>query len=157
MIAHLIKRIYLRSKSACSGMSLVETIAALLVLSLAVIVMGRLTALKVSEQTSLEEQFIINTVDAYLYDIYTDFHSCEELRIEEFSSAEGKTVMLTFVMRDHAEGSHFYSFEEQTGSCYKNGSEVFKCNSFRATGTTQNLNVAIKLPTEKRMELNIFL
>lgn len=156
-IANAFNRLSLRKSNKKKGMSVVEAIAALLILTLSVMVMARLTALKMSEQTTLEDQYIVNNVDAYFSYIYSDFHNCQSLKIEETDDGSGLgTVMLTFVMRDTALGSIIYSYEEQTGYCYRNGIQHFKCNSFDVAGSIQNLSVSIKLPNEKRMEMNIF-
>lgn len=161
------------------GMTLVETMVALMLMGFAVIVIARLTSARISETEILETQYTVQAVDGFLYNIYQDYHKSKSfeimteplVRVNEDGTetpiysetpdpitGEYKQLEvfsgLAFDMG--AYGASLYSYDRKTGGCYVNGSLVFKCENFVAEGTKQFLFVSIKLPNQKVFEYEIY-
>ena len=58
------------------GMTMIETIVALLLMAMAILVIGRLTSARIAETEILESQYSVQAVDAFMYGIYQDYHKC---------------------------------------------------------------------------------
>lgn len=135
------------------GVTLVETIAAVVILTLLFLVVARLTATKITEVSTIGDQYSLQTVDGFLSDIYHDFHSCAEFKVDtEFDT---DAVYLTFTFTDGV-APVIYEYNRVTGYCYKDGRQLFECSTFEADGAGRSLSVVIKLPNEKRLEMNVF-
>lgn len=143
------------------GMTLVETLVALVIMSLGVIVMARITASKVQETASIDSQYTLLSIDATLSDIYHDFQIAKEIKVspEEddtstSTSTSDRIVSLAFDLGDGI--VHLYDWFSETGKFYYNGIEQFSCTEFEVRYNSDNLYVAIRTPNEKRLELDVF-
>lgn len=134
------------------GLSLVETLIAVLLFSMAMMIMARLTAVKVDETYNLDNQYSLLNADAMMSDMYRDFHNCSELTIST-DETSGK-CSVAFNLGE--EGLSFYEYVPETGYFYKNGLQQFKANSFRVTGNLENITIALKLVNEKLLEMDIY-
>lgn len=135
------------------GTTLVETIIALIVMGLAVNVMTRLTAVRLTEQESLDNQYVMVALDSYLSDIYHSFHACDSYTIE--TNDHTGYCRITFQISADV-GAAMYEFQPATGKCYFNGIEQFECSEFKAVGTMYGIYISVKLPHEREIELNIY-
>lgn len=164
------KRKVLRRK----GMTVAELVVAILLLSFAVIVMGRLTMTRIAENESLNYQYTMQAAEGMLYNMYKDFHSCRDVVVD--SSPYTATVKdkltrsgVTYVKGDTlpavitsisfdlgASGSHVYSFDDFLYTFYYNGASQFKCEDFEVNGDMQHLYVSIRLANGERIEYTIY-
>ncbi len=135
-----------------SGMTLVETIIALALMGMAVIVMARLTASRIADTENLGKQFAVKAADAYIYGIYQDFHDCNGYEIVR---ADDDLSQVQLIFDLGSEGSHIYSYSPSDGHAYMNGVMQFPCNAFVLRGTTEELFVSVKLENEQRLEVNM--
>lgn len=133
------------------GMTLVETVIALLLLSLAVLVMTRLTGSKVDHQANLSSQYAIQAVDTFFYDVYNDFHNCSAFTVTQ--NGDGSYIML-FDLGDA--NRSLYEFKASEKAVYVKGVEVFKCSNMEVRGAGNSLYVSIRLPSERTLEMDIF-
>lgn len=134
------------------GFSVLETIISVLLLSLAIITMIRLTAVKISEQASIDSNYSMFTADAFLSDIYRDFHNASEIT----STADETTGRCKLNMELTDGTIKLYEFIPETGYCYINGVEQFLCSSMTVRSARDSLYVAIRLPNSKIMEIDIY-
>ncbi len=132
-------------------MSLVETIIALLILSLAVLVMAKITAVKMEETSSIDAQYAVNAVDAFFSDVYHDFH--RSVSYSAIENAGAQTVMLQF---DCPDGPILYEFNGVTKQMYRNGGVLFDCRTAIMRVTGNNVYISVRLPNEKVMEFDVF-
>lgn len=133
------------------GMSMIETIGSLVLLSLLMVVVGRLSMAKVQDSLQLDAQYAILAADGWLADIYRDFHAAQEIRyVEELNGDHA----LYFTMPDALET--VYAFSEQTQICYTNGVPQFRALSFTVIGTPRNMDISVKLPMERVLSINIY-
>ncbi len=137
------------------GMTLIETIIALLLMALAMIVMLRLTGVRLEETKDLGVQFDVRSADAFMYDIYQDFHVCNDLSVDRVEDSEGR-YRTTLIFDLGSKGSRTYEYRSATRTAYIDGAKQFKCSSFVVRGTKQHLFVSIKLHGEKRLEYEIW-
>lgn len=144
----------IRFKGICrrrKGMTLVETVIAILLLSLAVLVMARLTGVKVDHQANLSSQYSIQAVDAFFYDVYNDFHNASTFSVTQ--NTDGGYIMLF----DLGDGNRsLYEFKASEKAMYSKGMEVFKCSNLEIRGAGNSLYVAVRLPSERVLEMDIF-
>lgn len=133
------------------GFTMIETIASVAILGLLTITIGRVTMVKMSDQDSIERQYSVLAVDAYLADIYTDFHRATSYKFEETPAGQRT---LTFVRSDGI--ASVYSMDPTSGACYKNGVWQFAASSMEVVGTPVNLTVSIKLPNERLLDISIY-
>lgn len=133
------------------GFTLVETIAALAIMSLLMIAIGRVAAIKLSDQDSIDAQYDVIAADAYFADIYNDFHSCVRFTFDETLAGN---VQLTFHQLDG--GINVYGYYPGSGDCQKNGVHMFDAQNMIVQGAGNNLVVSIKLPDERLLEMSIF-
>ena len=147
------------------GMTLVETIVALIIMSLGVVVMARITATKVQEQSAIDSQYILLNIDAMLSDIYHDFHAAEEIQVHDNtggSLTEGASISLTFDLGDGVVHLYDWIIEPNasaggtTGVFYYNGDRQFNCSGFEVRYTAGNLYVAFVTDGERRLDMDIF-
>ena len=143
------------------GMTMIETIVALLLMAMAILVIGRLTSARIAETEILESQYSAQAVDAFMYGIYQDYHKCLSFDIvddpiEDEAGNLLRTLTKSISFDLGTGGANIYSYDRETGKCYVNGSEVFKCESFVAQGTSQFLYVAVKLQNQKILEFQIY-
>lgn len=144
----------LRKRQRRRGMTLVETLVALIIMALGVIVMARITAAKVQEQTSIDSQYVLLNIDAVLSDIYHDFHAAEVVNAYESGTGDDLVVSLNFDLGDGV--VRLYAWVAKTGKLYVNGIEQFSCSAFEVRYTADNLYVAVRTPNEKRLDIDIF-
>lgn len=133
-----------------SGLSLIETIASVVLLGIMMVIIGNIALTKLTDSAHIDAQYAILSADAYLADIYTDFHSALDMKYEQRESEH----QLSFMMADSLE--NVYSFSSVTGFCYKNGVEQFRATRFEVIGANNNLNISIKLPSERLLSLNMY-
>lgn len=133
------------------GVSLVETIAAVMIMSLLMITVGRLSALELSEVESIDAQYGMLAADAFMSDIYDDFHAATSYSFTESPAGQRS---LTFTKPDGS--AVIYSYSPTEMACYKNGIFQFDANRFDVIGTTANMTVAVKLPNERLLQYTIY-
>lgn len=138
-------------KTKKKGVSLIETLGALVIFGLLAITVTRIASMKLVVQADIDAQYAVLAADGFMSDIYTDFHHCSSYSVEEYDS--GQTI-LTFI-KDDGE-SNVYSFDPSRGVCMKNGAAKFKATRFSVDGTNNSLVVSIKLPDERLLDFNIF-
>lgn len=138
-------------KKARKGTTLVETVIALMLLALAVVVMTALTGSKVDQQYSMEAQYSLQAVDAFMYSVYTDFHNCETFVITETGSGGAS---LLFDMGNSK--STLYEYRASEKKVYIQGVEAFSCSNLIAHGAGNSLYLAVRLPSERILEMDIF-
>lgn len=152
------------------GMTLVETIIALIIMALGVVVMARITQSSVQQQASIDSQYTLISIDAVMSDIYHDFHAAETIQVTKTGSGVGETISLVF---DLGEGVvHLYDWvyegEDVTvlengkeikvdkATFYVNGKKAFDCAGFEVTYLSGELYVAIHVEGDKRLEMTIY-
>lgn len=136
------------------GMTLVETLVSLVIFSLGVIVMARITSAKVQEQANLDSQYELISMDAMMSDIYHDFHACESIAVNSSGSGDTQVVNLTFDLGDGI--VHIYDWFAADSTFYFNGVEQFKCYGMEASYLSGNLTVALFTESDKRLEMDIY-
>lgn len=134
-----------------TGTSLVETIGAALIISLAIITLVKVSALSLTQAESVDVQYSVLSVDAFLADIYDDFHGCVEYDYKESPSGQRS---LSFTQPDG--NAVIYSFSPQELSCYKNGIFQFKATRFECVGTDKSLTVSVKLEDHRLLQYTIY-
>ena len=152
-----------KQKKFRKGMTVIEVVVSLLLMALAVLVMGRLTATRIVETESLNYQYTMQAADGMLYSIYQDFHACRSYTITRDTRNEDPTDP-TKVTRDvfnmsfdmGASGIHIYEYDYLTYHFYFNGAEQFKCEDFIADGNHQRLFVSMKLANGERLEYTTY-
>ena len=140
------------NKKVRKGMTVIEIVVAMLLMALAIIVMGRLTATRIAETESLNYQFTMQAVDGMMYSIYSDFHACRDYTVE--SSPTFTKTILSFDLGSG--GIHIYEYDKDTYWFYFNGAQQFKIEDFSAVGDMQHLYVSMKLPNGERLEYTTY-
>lgn len=133
------------------GFSLIEIIACLVLLSIMMVVIGRLSLTRTANSMGIDAQYNILAADGWLSDIYRDFHMSQDI---EYESLDNGVNQITFQMPDGLKT--IYSFNKQTGWCYTNGVEQFRATRFEVVGTGNNINIEVKLPQERLLSMNIY-
>ena len=128
---------------------MIETIAAVALLSLMMIVVGKISVMKATGVETIDAQYVVLSADAFLADIYTDFHRCSSFECSELGNGD---TSLLFIMRDG--GAVVYSFSDTTKKCYKNGVEQFGASRFTVIGGGNKINVSLKIRDERLLEIN---
>lgn len=149
------KRLFKHLKKSRRGMSLIETVAALIIFSLAVVVMGRITAVKIEEQASVDSQYIMIKLDAFLSDIYHQYHLATDVAVTE--NAQGGTLLTIGLGNDGTYIVDFIPGDLNTkGKIFINGEEAFDAEDFQASSTGNNLYVAVKANGDRMLEMDIY-
>lgn len=149
-------------KKTRKGMTVIEIVVALLLMALAIIVMGRLTATRIAETEYLNYQFTMQAADGVLYNVYKDYHACnsftlDTIRPHDTNPAADPTLYKTILSFDLGSGGiHIYEYDKETYWLRINGAEQFKCDDFVVNGDTQHLYVSLRLPTGERLEYTIY-
>ena len=133
------------------GVSIIETVGALIIFGLLAITVTRIASMKLVVQADIDAQYAVLAADGYMADIYSDFHKCSSYSVDEYASGQ---IILTFT-KDDGE-NNVYSFDPTSEVCMKNGAPKFKAKRFTVDGTNNSLVVTIKLPDERLMDFNIF-
>ena len=133
------------------GSSLIELIAAIVILSFIMVLIGRVTLVRLADQENIDAQYSVLSADAFFADIYEDFHSCERFEVNNMPSGD---VLLIFRMLDGE--SNIYGYYRASGECRKNGIAQFPAKRMVVQGAGNGLIVSIKLPEERLLEMNIF-
>lgn len=156
------------------GMTLLETVIALLILSLAVNVMSKLTSTRIAETEMMDSQYVMLHVDALLAEMYNDFHRCQKFYVvggddpyavpddgsgdEEDEAEVDPSSMVVFEMG--AEGAIVYQYiwddAKSIGTLYRDGVKMFNCRDFQVRGLANNLYVGVRIDGDKRLEMDIF-
>lgn len=139
-------------KKKRKGMTIIETVIALLLMAFAVIVMGRLTSARIAETEHLGYQFEMRSADACMYDIYEKFHSCVSYEI-----THDRDVGTTAIAFDMGRSGMFtWEFRAEEYKMYYNNTEQFSCSGFLVNGDSEKLYVSIRLLDGQRLEYNIY-
>lgn len=142
-------------RKARRGMSLIETLVALVIFSLAIIVMARVTSIKIAEQSNIDSQYIMINVDGFMADLYHTFHRCNGVTVTDYG---GGSCSLSFDLG--AEGSmiveYIYDASTLTGTVYQNGVVQFKAAGFEVRSAANNLYVAVKISGERKLDMDIY-
>lgn len=144
-----------RSRKRRRGTNLLELLACVLLMSLMFFVLSRLTQSKQTDFESINAQYDVLAADAFIADIYRDYHRSDEISLQGMSEEEGdgRFVVLSFYDIETA-ASHVYSFSEADGKCYKDGVEQFDATRFEVVLTYDSLIVSVKLPDERVLEVS---
>lgn len=134
-----------------AGFSMVETIASVAILSLLVIAMGRVSMVRANNQESVDAQYSVLAADAFMADIYKDFH---DALTYSFVESPGGQKILTFVFPDGS--SNTYSLDPAEEAIFKNGVYQFQATRFDVLGTPVNITVNVKLPDERLLDFTIY-
>ncbi len=148
----IMQKLHKRVMKKRSGMTIVETIVALFLMALAVIVMARLTSARIAESEHLGYQFEMRAADACMYDIYEKFHSCVDYEVAH--DIDTGVTSLTFNMG--TDGSYAWEFRPAEFKMYMNNAEQFRCAAFTAHGDSEKLYVSLKLENGQRLEYHIY-
>ena len=144
---------------AKKGATLIETVIALVILSLAVIVMTNITALKVNEQKDLDSQYVIVNVDALFSDMYRDFHNCTRFEVIESEEEDPNDRTYTISM-DLPTGFVLYEYIPNAtgtgGEIYVNGAKFLSCRGIQVIPTSNSLYVAVIVNNERRLDMQIY-
>lgn len=130
---------------------MVEMIASLAIMGLLMGVVGRMALIELADQDSIDTQYDVLAADAYMYDIYHDFHNC--VRFETIETPAGNMI-LTFNQLDGSINT--YGYYPGSGDCQKNGAHQFNAQNMIVQGAGNNLVVSIKLPNERILEFSIY-
>ena len=130
---------------------MVETIASVAILSLLVIAMGRVSMVRANNQESVDAQYSVLAADAFMADIYKDFH---DALTYSFVESPGGQKILTFVLPDGS--SNTYSLDPAEEAIFKNGVYQFQATRFDVLGTPVNITVNVKLPDERLLDFTIY-
>lgn len=133
------------------GYTLIEVVAAVALMALLMIAIGRVSMMKLGDQDSIDAQYDVLAADAYFADIYNDFHNCVRFAAEESPAGN---MQLTFHQLDGT--INVYGFYPGSGDCQKNGVHMFDAQNMIVQGAGNNLVVSIKLPDERLLEMSIF-
>ena len=151
MMKRMLKQLLKRRR----GMSLVETVTALVIFSFAVVIMGRITAVKLEEQVNIDSQYVMVKIDAFLSDIYHQYRASDGVSIGA-NSRGGTTLMLDM----GADGTYIADFipgdAGTTGKMYVNGVEMFSAAEFTATSAGNNLYVSVKVTGDRALDIDIY-
>lgn len=136
-------------------MSLVETVTALFILGLAVMVMGRVTAVKIEEQANIDSQYVMVKIDAFLSDIYHQFRTSNG--VSTSTNSKGGTTLILDMGEDGSYIADFIPGEAgTTGKMYVNGVDVFSASEFTVTHAGNNLYIAIKVAGDKILKMDVY-
>lgn len=168
------------------GFSLVETIVALLILSMAIIIIATLTGARIRQQEDIEYQVSYQAVDAFFYSVYNDFHTCESFLVattkeQTGTDAEGNPVYadevsgvtLNFVFTEMVDvepgedgepayqgKTKLYTYQwdkdRNRGVMYQGAYELFECSALEVRGVARNLYMSVRLPSDKTLEMDIY-
>lgn len=133
------------------GLSMIETVAAVALMTLLTVGLGKVSMMALADQDSIDTQYDVLSADAFFADIYSDFHGCVRFNITESPAGN---VLLTF---DHLDGaSNVFGFYPASKDCRKNGVHMFDAQNMIVQGVGNHLIVSIKLPDERLLEMSIF-
>ena len=130
---------------------MLETVAAVVMMSLLMIVVGRLSISTTDNTAEIDAQYSLLAADAYMSDIYDDFHKAVGY---DFSQSPGGIWTLTFTKEDGT--ASIYSFDNIEGMCYKDGIPQFAAQRFAVVGAYNNIAVTLKLDNERILELVLY-
>ena len=133
------------------GFSMIETIAAVVILSLLVIVIGRISTSRLTNQDSIEAQYSVLAADAVLGDIYEDFHNALSY---SFTESPAGQRMLVFTLKDGT--SSVYSLNPTDDGFYKNGVFQFNATRFDVVGTGASMTISVKLVDERLLDYTVY-
>lgn len=132
------------------GFSLIDTVVASALSVLLMIGVARLSLAKMGDFDTIDEQFAVLTADAFIADMYDDFHSSVSYRFEETVAGQKN---LTFVASDGV--GTVYTFSPADGACFIDGIRQFDADSMDVIITPADLFLNLKLPGEHLLELNV--
>lgn len=97
-----------------SGFSMIETIAAVVILGLLMITLGRVSMVELNNQDAVDAQYSVLAADAMMTDIYRDFHRAISY---SFTESSGGQRILSFVFEDGE--ANTYSLDTANSRMYK--------------------------------------
>ena len=130
---------------------MIETIAAVVILGMLMITLGRVSMVELNNQDAVDAQYSVLAADAMMTDIYRDFHRAVSY---SFTASPGGQKILSFVFEDGE--ANMYSLDPSDSSMYKNGVFQFEATNFHVLGTQVNLTVSIKLPDERLLDFTVY-
>lgn len=133
------------------GFSMIETLASVVILSFLVVVIGRISTSRLTNQDSIEAQYSVLAADAVMGDIYEDFHNADSY---SFTESPAGQRMLIFLLRNG--DSRVYSLDPTDDSFYKNGVFQFKATRFDVVGTGASMTVSVKLADERLLDYTVY-
>lgn len=134
------------------GLSMIEMIACLVLMAMMLVIIGKVSLARTQDSMNIDAQYRILAADGWLADIYRDYHAATAINYVR-NDATGEND-LHFTMLDGSE--NVYSFSSETGYCYTNGVEQFQATRFEVTGTGRNIDVSVKIPSERLLTINIY-
>ena len=132
--------------------SLIETMISVILLALAVIVMARLTSVKIAEQANIDSSYSMFTAEAFLSDIFHDFQRASTIS-SEYQEDTGR-CRLTMEMSDNT--IKLYEYVPDAGYCYIDGVQQFECTGMEVRSARDSLYVSVKLPNSRRLEMDVY-
>ena len=132
------------------GFTLLEMAGALAFLIMMGAVIVNLALGKTNASLMLDAQYKILAADAWLAEIYSNFHSAESYEFQEFDDGE---VQLKFTFSD-GRASVYSHFGEW---CYSNGVQQFRAKSFDMFGAGNFFDITVKLPDERLLKISVYL
>ena len=134
------------------GMTLIETVASVVMLSLIILAITKVSQIKMSDQASVEAQYSVLSADAFLADIYNEFHNASECKVNVTDSG----CLVLECINGETDKLNVYMFNPSEETCYINGIPQFKAKSFDVLLVSNCLYVSLKLPNEKLLEMTIY-
>ena len=133
------------------GTSFAELIIYMLLTSFAFVLMVQSTTYKISNEKSIDVQYDVAAVDAFIVNLYRDYHSAKSVSLEETDSG---IIVIVFNLGDGL--SETYSFSMNDSACYRNGREQFKASALTAQLMNSQLYMNIKLEDERAFQFTIY-
>ena len=121
-----------------------------MLMSMAFIVMSRLMSVKTEQFDQVDAQYSMLAADAFLADIYSDFHVSNSF---SFETSPAGQILLMFEKEDGS--SSIYSYNPSEMMCYKDGVPQFRAQRFDVVGAVNNLIVSLKLQDERLLEISV--
>ena len=135
------------------GATLIETLIALSLMSMAIVLMAKLTELRISDQQGLDSQYVISQVDAFMSDLYTEYHQARYVDVDQ----DEDTGVITLVLDLGAYGSSIYEYvPDEKGAMYHNGAKIFNCKGFSISVSNLLMEVTVNLEHEKQLYMKVY-
>ena len=135
------------------GTTLIETVIALSLLSSAVVLMTRLTALKINEQKGIDSQYVLVLIDSFFSDLYTEYQESTHCDIV----TDDGSGLVSIVLDLGSKGISIYEYMPGVpGEVKHNGSRLFTCREFTAIDSGDNIYIAVKVEDARQLSMHLY-
>lgn len=143
---------------ARKGFSLIEVIASVVLMSMLLIVMTRLTLAEASNSMIRDEQVDVMNADGWIGDIYDDFHNALTFEYGRVVTPGVSTAESPIELRfTYLDGTYnVYRYDPITRSFYTNGVYQFTGQSFVVSADTLRLTLSVQISDKRKLNVSIY-